>query len=197
MNRTVLTAALWTSLATALLLSGALMLGFMRPSWWGRGGFVAGVTGPRMEIGWCDTALTRQPLIWGLKHPGGVASIMVAPASVWRPSFASAAIGVGSGPTSGTLYRLTVFYIPLWPLILLAAGAAGIFFHFRRRMHQPGHCRCGYSLAGLTGEGCPECGARIPVTLMQSITRLWSRWRGILSPGGAAARALRPYTSLP
>jgi len=49
------------------------------------------------------------------------------------------------------------FAIPLW-LPFLAVASIGIVREvlWRRRKSRPGHCPCGYPVAGL--ERCPECG---------------------------------------
>lgn len=53
---------------------------------------------------------------------------------------------------------LTVLNIPLWPWVSLFGGLAGLLW-WRSCKAFPGHCRkCGYDLAGLATEMCPECG---------------------------------------
>lgn len=56
---------------------------------------------------------------------------------------------------------LTELQLPLWIPSACALTAAGFvwIWHFR---HRDDHaCRCGYALAGLTSDTCPECGRTI------------------------------------
>lgn len=48
--------------------------------------------------------------------------------------------------------------VPLWmPVVLTGVPAAALWW--RGRGPKPGHCRCGYDLAGIAEGVCPECGA--------------------------------------
>ena len=63
---------------------------------------------------------------------------------------------VGGGTRSHDLHA------PLWLIATALVLIPGLWGSWRvYRAARPGHCRCGYSLAGL-GEGaaCPECGAK-------------------------------------
>ncbi len=52
-------------------------------------------------------------------------------------------------------------------LIITAAWAAT---RLRSRRFPPGHCQsCGYSLRGLTGDTCPECGAPVASSSAQAV----------------------------
>jgi hypothetical protein len=161
MKRRLLTVSLWIVLGCLFLAAASLALGLTRPSWYGRSHVVAGVIGGRIELAWSDGQLTRQKIAWGMQSPQGSASILVAPSSVWRPSVSRAAIGTSPGPGAGSLFRLTVVYVPLWPVIVVSAGAAGLLSLARGRARIPGRCRCGYDLRGLVGDTCPECGSSI------------------------------------
>lgn len=55
--------------------------------------------------------------------------------------------------------RMVSVDVPLWLLIALLAGPTLLLWQRERRRPRPGHCPCGYDLAGLALEAvCPECG---------------------------------------
>lgn len=54
----------------------------------------------------------------------------------------------------------TSLYVPIWcPTFLLGLLLIALWWRFMLPL--PGHCRCGYSLLGLTAAKCPECGRAI------------------------------------
>jgi hypothetical protein len=149
---------LWIFVALGAMLAGLIGWGTAKPTWYSRAGFAAGVINGRLEVARSNGALMRQPSSWVIKTPDGFASIMTAPASIWRPTMSNAAFAMGAGPSSASLYRLRVIYVPLWPFAVLAGGAAGLLYWRRKATPLAGHCRCGYDLRGLVAERCPECG---------------------------------------
>jgi hypothetical protein len=150
--------AMWMLAALCAALAVLLGWGFVNPAWYSRGGFAAGVINGHVEVAWSNGGLSRQSATWRISTPAGFASILVAPRSMWRPTTSRAAIGMGAGPGAAAMFRLTVVYVPLWPLVVVAGGGAGLLRWRRGCLPIPGHCRCGYDLHGLTAERCPECG---------------------------------------
>ena len=162
--------AFWTAAAAGVVCAALLVWGLARPSWYARGGFVAGVTSGRAEVAWSNAQLSRQSLAWGLQGPSMSASVMLAPGSSWLPTIRGATVGTGPVGVPQTLYTLSVLYVPLWPLVTVIAAIGGAAFWMGRRIPIPGHCRkCGYNLAGLKGGTCPECGH--PVGVLARVLR--------------------------
>lgn len=65
--------------------------------------------------------------------------------------------------TNGPLVtRVDGVFIPIWSFGVLGMIAVTGFWWFRLRRFEAGNCStCGYSLEGLMGKACPECGATI------------------------------------
>lgn len=170
MGRTLITMARWFFAGTTVLILLMLSAALIRPSWYVRGGFGAGLVDGRVEVAWSNSKLTRQSNAWGLSSPIGSASILVAPRSAWLPSRSPAAIGTTSGAGATALFTLDVVYVPLW--LPLAAGSllTMTLFLLRGRRVEPGHCACGYDLRGGTGGKCPECG-RLVESLAARVSR--------------------------
>ena len=159
-RRWVRTAVLAGLVLVALGSAGLLGLGIVRPSWACRGGAAVGVSNGRLEIAWSSGTVRRASIAWDLQGPEGSASILVGPARWWRPSASSDSIGTSPSAAGAPLFTLTVVYLPLWPLVVVAGGAAAGLWWRWRHVVEPGHCAaCGYDLRGLAPGRCPECGA--------------------------------------
>ncbi len=62
------------------------------------------------------------------------------------------------GPTAETFVSIVAFIAAAW---VAFSGSGGVYRHFRWRLVEEDgvNCaRCDYSLTGLTGPRCPECG---------------------------------------
>lgn len=112
-------------------------------------------------------------LYWVRDWPGGgyirliVASGTVAlgqgPEDANSPGIGSAlAVRTGSEPTwrwsAQPLSSVDMVQIPIWFPFLLAAAATAFLWWRAGRRPKPGHCTCGYNLAGIEDKACPECG---------------------------------------
>lgn len=51
--------------------------------------------------------------------------------------------------------------IPMWPVPAFLFGSASVWWRLASVEKRRHLCRCGYSLAGLSGYDCPECGRTI------------------------------------
>src|SRR5690349_10238621 len=127
MKRRLAAAAFYSAIVTMLLSGVLLAYAWFSPVWVHRTGLVVGATDGRIEIARSDAKLTRQQIAWGLETPNGFASILVGPTSAWRPTISTAGVAMSSTPGPGSMFTLTVLYIPLWPIVVLSAGASGLF----------------------------------------------------------------------
>lgn len=187
MRRRVMRVGMWVALVVSVLLGGALAVSWVRPSWIGRGGMVVGVTSGRLEFARSTGTLTRQGIAWELGSPQGYAWILVAPESSWRPSTAAARVSRGTPRSAMTL---RVECVPLWPWLVLSVGATGMIWWRAGKREKPGHCReCGYDLAGLAGEKCPECGTLVAGSIARLI--------GAILGSGRVRRAAAGRSRLP
>lgn len=78
--------------------------------------------------------------------------------SKWPPTIVTPCLV----PKRGSIGKVTITHIPLWPLVVLAVATAAVQqWKYRKRRTGPDTCLCGYSLQGNQSGTCPECGSPI------------------------------------
>ena len=178
MTRRFFKRAAWTCAVPAILCASLLAWSLASPSWISRGRVSVGITRGQIKVGWGNGKIIRQPNAWAVQNPQGFASILLGPRSMWRPSMSGASMGAGPTGAPASLFKLSALYIPLWPWAVLLGGGATLLWWRARRVPIPGHCRkCGYDLAGLSDEKCPECGTPLIGLVTRMIRIRLQRWR--------------------
>jgi predicted RNA-binding Zn-ribbon protein involved in translation (DUF1610 family) len=156
-------AGAWLAAAMALISGALLGLGLAPPARHvGLGRFSIELCHGRLDIARGTVPLRWvAPDVWGLGVPGSNPVLALGPRSRWLPSSERATVSVGSTAVS-TSYFLDALFVPLWPWVLLFAGAGAALWSLSR-VHPVGHCTaCGYDLQGLARGNCPECGNAAP-----------------------------------
>lgn len=152
---------LWSSAAVAVLLSAAIVLGYLHPGALCRGPYAVGTDKAYLTLANSSVDLASRGPAWLL---GPNTQIMVGPRSRWRPAVSGAMTTItdsdpNTGITSTSTTTLDVLYIPLAPWAVVFGALAGYLWWLQRKRILPGHCRaCAYDLRGLTTDRCPECG---------------------------------------
>ena len=140
----------------SVVLAAALAVSWWSPASFNGGRLSVGITRGYLEVATSTVRVNRQPNVWVLSAPQVKAGIVVGPTSWWRPTSMSAAAMIMTGGVT-TSYPLTVWFVPLWPWVVGAAGLAiGCWWRWWW-VAGPGQCRrCGYDVGAL--KRCPECG---------------------------------------
>jgi hypothetical protein len=140
--------AKWTGLTLALLIAAAWTVSL----WWAYGYVWVYPTGLRR------VALFAGCIECGTYFPARFSSDGLE--TGWRASRHTVSIRWLPRGVHSPLPGATSVTVPGWiPFLLLAIPTAWLFWIERRA--RPGHCRCGYDLAGLPPDAaCPECGSQ-------------------------------------